>query len=150
MAGSDAGLTKPDFTVSAVSYDRFRLSWQKQEKAEKHILDIKKVEADNSLSAVGDYTEMAVEGEEVLVTGLDENATYQVSLSSCAASFYSEPETKTVSTTQMPFTEKQVKNVKVTDISGSTLSASWDAIDDAQQARDTAERRRIRPMRRLA
>lgn len=132
VAGSDAGLTKPDFTVSDVSFDRFRLSWQKQAKAEKHILDIKKVEADNSLSAVGDYTEMAVEGEEVLVTGLDEDATYQVSLSSCTASFYSEPETKTVSTTQMPFTEKQVKNVKVTDISGSTLSASWDAIDDAQ------------------
>ena len=133
VAGSDAGLTKPDFTVSDVSYDRFRLSWQKQANAEKHILNIKKVEADNSLSAVGDYTEMAVEGEEVLVTGLDEDATYQVSLSSCAASFYSEPQTKTVSTKQMPFTEKQVKNVKVTDISGSTLSASWDAIDDAQQ-----------------
>ena len=76
---------------------------------------------------------MAVEGEEVLVTGLDEDATYQVSLSSCTASFYSEPQIKMVSTTQMPFTEKQVKNVKVTDISGSTLSATWDAIDDAQQ-----------------
>ena len=62
VAGSDAGLTKPDFTVSDVSYDRFRLSWQKQANAEKHILDIKKVEADNSLSAVGDYTEMAVDG----------------------------------------------------------------------------------------
>ena len=133
VAGSDAGLTKPDFTVSDVSYDRFRLSWQKQEKAEKHILDIKKVEADNSLSAVGDYTEKTVEGEEVLVTGLDEDATYQVSLSSCAASFYSEPQTKSVSTTQMPFTEKQVKNVKASAVTGSSFSASWDAMDEAQQ-----------------
>lgn len=141
VAGADSGIEKPSVIVNDISYKGFSLSWDKVEKADKYILDIKKMEKDGRLTEVDGFTDKEISGESIYVDNVEENSSYLVSLSSCIKSFYSEAETKTVDTPAMPFTEKQVANVKVSEITNTSFSASWDALDDAQGYIVTLSRR---------
>lgn len=132
VAGADAGITKPSMTINDISYNGFNIAWDKVENADRYILDIKKIEKDNSTTEIDGYTDLEISSLSHTVTGLDESATYMVSLSSCAGSFYSEANTKTVETPAMPFAAKQVANVRITDATSSSLSATWDELDGAQ------------------
>lgn len=141
VAGADSGIEKPSVIVNDISYKGFSLSWDKVEKADKYILDIKKMEKDGRLTEVDGFTDKEISGESIYVDNVEKNSSYLVSLSSCIKSFYSEAETKTVDTPAMPFTEKQVANVKVSEITNTSFSASWDALDDAQGYIVTLSRR---------
>ena len=132
VKGSGSGVTRPEMTVSNERHDGFDLAWGKVENADKYILDIKKVNDDNSLTDVDGYSEKSVSGLSAAVDGLEEKSLYQVSLYSCNASFYSEPDTKSVETAAMPFAALKVANVKASDITGSSFAASWDATEGAQ------------------
>lgn len=132
VKGADSGITKPELTASNERYNGFDLSWNKVEKAENYLLNVKKVNEDNSLTDLEDYTDKTVTGENVSVEGLEKETTYQVSLASCNGSYITDADTKEVKTTEKFFTDEKVKNIMEKDVTMTSFSASWDTIDGAQ------------------
>ncbi len=133
VKGADSGITKPELKISDVKHDSFCGSWSKIENADSYLLNVSKVNADKTLTPLKEYTDVKIETDSVLVTGLDECTDYKVTLASCAQSFISESDTMLVTTPETPFSENQVKNVSATNIKSTSFDGSWDSLDKAQQ-----------------
>lgn len=132
VEGANSGITAPAFSVSDISYDGFTMSWDKVAGADGYVLDIKKKNDNGTMTAVSAYTNKVVTDTEIKVSGLEENTLYEASLMSRAGSFRSEADTKEVKTTAMPFTQRQVKNLRATEINANSFKAEWDKLDEAQ------------------
>ncbi len=133
VKGANSGIAKPKLNISNLKYNGFHGSWDKVDNAEGYILNIKKVNADNTLSEVADYTNIRLAADTIDVDGLEQNTAYLVALASRSASFVTEDDTMHITTPEMPFTEDQVKNVKASAISAQSFEASWDVVEKAQQ-----------------
>lgn len=133
IKGADKGIVKPQMAISNIKYNGFDASWPSVEGADSYMLNIQKVGEGDSLSSVAGYENLKITADTAVVTGLEQNTTYRVSLASRADSFISYDDVKTITTPEMPFTEDQVANVKAKNITSSSFEASWDAVDKAQQ-----------------
>lgn len=131
--GSDAVLTKPELTFNEPSYDSFFFSWNKVEDAEKYIVNVAKVNADGSKRTLADYNDREVTATSLTVNGLEENTEYEVRVLCSAGAFRSDEAVKNITTIVKPFSAYKVENVKASDITENSFTATWDALSDAQE-----------------
>lgn len=131
VLGANSGITTPQLTVSDVTFDGFKLSWNKVDGADGYVLDIKKNDG-GTLTDVNAYKDKVVTDTAITVSGLEESTDYEVSLMSKAGSFRSDAATQQVKTEAMPFASRQVKNLRATEINANSFRAEWDKIDEAQ------------------
>lgn len=130
--GGDVDLMAPAFTVGNKSYDSFDLSWTAAEGAEHYLLNVKKVNADNTTTPLNSYTDKKVVGTKCNVTGLEPETQYEVSLKSCAGAFSSEEKVERVTTEVKAFSQYKVEGLKVTAVADNSFTASWTGLADAQ------------------
>ena len=141
LVGAGTSLAEPQVTASNVQYNAFDLSWPKVDNADKYILNVKKVGADNTLTALSAYSEKQVTDLTASVEGLEEQTTYQVTVSSCSGSFYSKADTVMVTTCEMPFNMVQMNTVAADPVYDKWFKAQWTALDRAQAYEVTLSKR---------
>lgn len=137
VKGSDQGLMAPEPTVSDVTHNSFTCSWPAVDKATAYVTSVKKVNADSTMTVVEGYEETSGTARSLSVTGLEPETTYEVAVASSNGTFITHDNTVRVTTEQIPFSERQVMNVKATEIDETSFTAEWDAVEDAQEYQAT-------------
>ena len=132
VKGSDSGITTPQATISDEGYDSFKCSWDKVKGAEFYIVNVNKVGQNGSTTPVDNYINRIMSENEVVVSGIDENSVYEISVVSGCGSFTSDACVLRATTTIKPFGRYQVQNVKVDEIKQNSFMATWDNVKDAQ------------------
>ncbi len=130
--GGDANLTVPELSIIETGYNSIGCSWNKVDDAESYMLTVSKVNPDNTLTTLDGYADKSLTDTKCTIEGLEQETEYEISVKSVAGSFCSDASKQRVTTIVRPFSTYKVENVKAADITGSSFSASWDALENAQ------------------
>ncbi len=95
-------------------------------------MTVSKVNSDNTVTPLDGYTYTKLASTQYSIAGLEQETEYEISVKSVAGSFSSEAGTKRATTITRPFSTYKVENVKATDITSNSFTASWDALEYAQ------------------
>ena len=131
QGGMDLKLQMPQIDFKEVADSSVTISWEAVPVAKEYVLNIKEVKDGNKqpLSSYTDrvYTDPAT----VQATGLKPETEYEFSLMVQRGSYSSNEFTQTVKTTAVPFSKYYVTGLKADRVGEDNFSASWTALDKA-------------------
>lgn len=130
--GGDANLTAPELSIIKTGYNTIDCSWNKVDDADSYLLNVSRVNSDNTLTALEGYTDKKLTDTKCTIEGLEQETEYEISVKSSAGAFRSDESKLRVITITRPFTTYKVENVQTSDITGASFTASWDAVENAQ------------------
>ncbi len=131
LGGLDLKLATPQIDFKEVADSSVSISWGAVPVAKEYVLNIKEVKDGNKqpLSAYTDktYTDPAT----LEITGLKPETEYEFSLKVQRGSYSSDVFSQTVKTTAVPFSKYYVTGLKADGVGEDAFSASWTALDNA-------------------
>ncbi|MBR6592527.1 MAG: M6 family metalloprotease domain-containing protein [Prevotella sp.] len=121
-----------DITVSNIEDSCFTLTWPAVSDATYYILSISKINADGTKTAIDGFDcKRLLKPGVITVTDLTPLTDYEVSICAGIGSYLSEPLSKTIQTTEIPFRKLSPANVQISDVTHQSFRATWQSIDGA-------------------
>lgn len=120
-----------ELMTSNVEDSCMTIGWTEVDDAAFYTLSIMKVDG-TSKSAISGYDNLRLNSAGTMrISNLTPETEYEVTVIAGMGSYMSEPLTKTVKTTQIPFRKLRAENIKADNISDNGFSVAWDAVRDA-------------------
>ena len=141
LADASIELDSPaPLTFQNVTDESFTVCFRKVENAAYYMLNICSVDDNDSLTTVDgyDYAQLMpseLEQNDSLLTiniiDMDPETEYSVSVVAALGMFRSDTVTANVVTDELYFSKRVPQNITISDVTASSFTANWDAVDDA-------------------
>lgn len=120
-----------ELMASNVEDSCMTIGWTEVDDAVFYTLSIMRVDGTEK-SAVSGYDNLRLDSAGTMrISNLTPETEYEVTVIAGMGSYMSEPLTKIVKTTQIPFRKLRAENIKADNISDNGFSVAWDAVRDA-------------------
>ncbi|MBO5824727.1 MAG: M6 family metalloprotease domain-containing protein [Prevotella sp.] len=120
-----------ELMASNVEDSCMSIGWTEVDNAVFYTLSIMRVDGTDK-SAISGYDNLRLDSASTMrISNLTPETEYEVTVIAGMGSYMSEPLTKTVKTTQIPFRKLRTENIKADNISDNGFSVAWDAVRDA-------------------
>ena len=129
--GTSFKMPQPRELTTNVEDSCMTIEWTEVDDAVFYTLSIMRVDGTEK-SAVSGYDNLRLDSAGTMrISNLTPETEYEVTVIAGMGSYMSEPLTKTVKTTQIPFRKLRTENIKADNISDNGFSVAWDAVRDA-------------------
>lgn len=145
IGGLNMKLPTPEVSVVDTQDDYFTASWTVQPIAKNYHLNIYEVNGEEK-KVVDEYKDVQLtDVNELTIKGLKPLTNYELQLSSSRGSYTSDTAIVKIQTTDIPFTKYRPENVTLSNATANSISASWDAVKDADNYIVTLNRHSLSP-----
>lgn len=131
LGGLDLKLDTPAPKVSEVSENGATVTWDAVNIAKQYVMNLYRVDGSKK-TAVSAYTnKIYTDPAQVVLEGLQPKTSYQLTMKVQRGSYVSDEASVNFQTTAIPFAKLAPANLKASDASADAFTASWDAVEGA-------------------
>ncbi len=131
VGGLSLKIEAPTINVTDVTENTAKLTWKAVPIAKEYILNLYKVDGNKKTAVKAFSNKSFTDPTDVVLEGLTPKSNYQLTLQAKRGSYVSDVVTYDFQTTAIPFAKLSPANLKVSNITKQSFSASWDAVDGA-------------------
>ena len=131
LGGLDMKLPTPDLTVTDTQDDNITIIWTAQPIAKTYKLNVFAGQG-NNLQVLDGYKDKVVDGgSPITISGLTPDSDYKLTLVATRGSYTSDTASVNIHTTEIPFGKLKPEGLAVLNATGTSITAQWQAVKDA-------------------